>query len=161
MSWNPWQIRHALLIVLFTILNGQHGRLIILAAFKDYNPSICLIVFTQEKKNELWSTRCIKKTLQTKQSETEDTYLLIICLRTWRERKLIYSNKIDAMLQKSEENTDATMQLKLTCGEVFAERACCLEQLFKMGLAVKNPIHGGVAAHLKLAQFNISSCIKI
>jgi len=64
------------------------------------------------------------------------------------------------LLKKSEENTDATMQLKLTCGEVFAERACCLEQLFKMGLAVKNPIHRGVAAHLKLAQFNISSCIK-
>ena len=44
------QRRAVLLRVREKILNGQHGRLIILAAFEDYDPSICLIVFTQEKK---------------------------------------------------------------------------------------------------------------
>lgn len=50
------------------------------------------------------------------------------------------------------------MQDKLTCGEVFLEAACFLEKLLKMSLAEKNSIHGGVAAHLEIVQFNVSSC---
>lgn len=52
------------------------------------------------------------------------------------------------------------MQDKLTCGEVFLEAACFLEKLLKMSLAEKNSIHGGVAAHLEIVQFNVSSCTR-